>query len=271
MKGSMATATREQGVYPLSIATSMAIETLVDETKNPLEGFTSLLVNIRTLIRNIIGAVSAPMVTVDAVAETVLNELKIIETLISKASNGKCIVIPYYASLASVPKKFSHGLQKLPTTKIQIEAVAFEQAVIKRFAPYAKDVGLEEYDIDIDGSNETSYILTHYPIDLLSRYNFTKLILIESHTGRIKHPLMWYSKLYKGAEIPNIPFNKMTLQVFGDNVVFSPMAIKFRKSLITLAKTYLWSPMTTKDKILSDAKKLKDDPLLSKYLTDLYR
>ena len=112
-------------------------------------------------------------------------------------------------------------------------------------------------------------LITHYPVDLLARYNFTELHLLESHTGAIKNPSMWNTKLQNGRDIPNIPFDRATLQVFGDGVMYRPMNMKIRKAFIEMAEKHQWSAATTEALVKHSAKSAKD-PFLGQFVNGLY-
>src|SRR5690606_9561418 len=88
------------------------------------------------------------------------------------------------------------------------------------------------YDVYIEGKFQDTMLLTHIPVDLLSADRFSKLVLLESHTGAIKPHLSWYTKLTNGKELFRMPFNRFTLQVFGDNGVhFAPMPMKMKQAV----------------------------------------
>ncbi|MFO5855027.1 hypothetical protein, partial [Klebsiella pneumoniae] len=50
----------------------------------------------------------------------------------------------------------------------------------------------------------TVLLLTHFPHELLWKPHFNRLLLLESHTGKIKTYNMWYNKLNGLKEV--IPF-----------------------------------------------------------------
>lgn len=92
--------------------------------------------------------------------------------------------------------------------------------------------------------------MTHVPVDLLTGTRFSKLTLLESHTAKLKNKLDWNSKLTNGKDLPNMPFNAMTLQVFGDGgLFFSPMPMAVKKEVMSIAEKYKWTPATSLDKV----------------------
>jgi hypothetical protein len=128
---------------------------------------------------------------------------------------------------------------------------------------------IEQYTTDFPDIHATTLLMSHYPVDLLQRYRFMSLAHLESHTGAVKTPLMWNTKLVNGKETPYLPFDKMTLQMFGDGIAFTPMPAKIRKRVLELAVEYKWTPATTKDLVIHSAEAGKD-PALVMLLKDLY-
>ncbi|MNZ57992.1 hypothetical protein D3C78_759890 [compost metagenome] len=107
-------------------------------------------------------------------------------------------------------------------------------------------------------------------MDLLQRYKFSSLTLLESHTGAAKPPALWYTKLTNGKELEHIPFDRMTLQFFGDNGnLFTGYPIKFRRIMLDIAKKNRWTALTTKDYIIQSVKKAYE-PELERLVLNLY-
>ena len=109
----------------------------------------------------------------------------------------------------------------------------------------------------------------NFTIDLLSNYSFPSCKLLESHTGKIKPKTYWNSKL-SGKDSGLMPFNAMTLQIFGDGENFAAYPRKLKLELIELAKKNKWSPITTNAKVESDLNKMTDK-LGAQMLKDMLR
>ena len=260
----------------VSISTALALEALVarvDNKPQPISACKELWINLRTLIRNIKGAYEAEAaknLTYTAIHQDLVSEVNYIDGLIQQHTKGQCKVIFYCCSLASLPRKFPTAQLKVPKTPLQQANHAAENAAISMSIPMLGNVNFRPFDVDITGSNPTSFILTHMAVDLLSSKNFERLALVESHTGVIKPPSMWYTKLTNGNEMPTMPFNRFTLQVFGDRgICFNPLPIKLKTPIIEMAKQYNWTPATTKDKILFGIKAL-GDPMGISFFTSLW-
>ena len=67
-----------------------------------------------------------------------------------------------------------------------------------------------------------------------------------------------------------MPFNAMTLQIFGDGENFAAYPRKLKLELIELAKKNKWSPITTNAKVESDLNKMTDK-LGAQMLKDMLR
>ena len=116
------------------------------------------------------------------------------------------------------------------------------------------------FDFEIEGRHPDSLIMTHLPVDLLARYRFSRLELLESHTGKIKGPAEWNTKLTNGKELANIPFNSFTLQLFGDNGnMFSPQSISIRRVLLEAAQKWGWTNVSGMERVRDTIGKIAND------------
>ena len=106
------------------------------------------------------------------------------------------------------------------------------------------------------------------PADLLARKDFPKLGLLESHTGKVKTQLEWYTKL--NGKPQHIPFNKAFLTLFGDGVMFSPLDRKTRGVVLKTAEKYSWKQDTTMDRIYN-CLKLVNEPFVIELLRRLMK
>ena len=114
-----------------------------------------------------------------------------------------------------------------------------------------------------------SLMLTHYAIDVLTA-SYNNFDVLESHTGRIKKQHELTNKL-KTAKDSNLPFDVMTLQMFGDSAdLFKPAAINVRRTLLKIAEKFNWNETTTKDRIIANIK-MMNEPFLEEYVRNLYK
>jgi hypothetical protein len=248
---------------PISVATSLAIETicgvnpLIPMDVAPVLEYDRLLVNLRTLIRNVHGALETDIgkiVQPNNIIDAVIEELSIIESAIALGSNGKCSVTYYWCSHDNIRRQFPYAFLKVPTTDKQRHYYDLEQAVVRKLGATATSHDVRHYDVDITHHfDENVAILTHHPLDLLSKHRFKKLTLLESHTGALKQPSQWSTKLTDGKELTRIPFNRVTLQIFGDNSqLFTSMPPKTKTATKQLAEDKKWTAVTTMEKVIFD-------------------
>jgi len=271
---------RAVGQFPLSIATSLAFESAVGilpEAPAPepeIQKRDLIMVNVRTLIRNLLGSIAKedkPHLENYTLAEAIVSEMKVMEQLAVEHSNGQCSVEFYSCTYSDVQLKFSRALIKVPTTPLQVAYMGIEKDIIKYLKEDFKTAPpIEDYTREFKDRQSDALIITHFAIDLLQRYRFNSLSLLESHTGAIKPPLLWNTKLHDGREFEILPFDRMTLQMFGDGVIFAPMPIKIRQRLYSIAVKQQWTPASTKDWIIKGVEAHRD-PALEVLVKDLYR
>ncbi len=287
MNNSYKVALRSVGLLPLSIGTSLAIEVFSernDPDTNKLIPAVAppeqLWINLRTIIRNLHGAIENKDVrnTLNPVdfIEVASQECEFIVNHLSDASREKTKVVFYYSDPHDIEKVFPYANIKQRTPQGAVTAAAqyagIEDIAVELLHKHLKEI--KEYDSRkfntlIKGDVKEAFIVTHCPIDLLAEKDFIKLTLLESHTGKLKKKTDWNTKLGKHPDVGIMPFNEMTLQVFGDNSTFlSPMSQAFKKELIAIAKKYNWTPLTTREKIRFGLSTI-DDPTIKKILRDM--
>lgn len=281
---------RDVGSFNLSIATALAFDSLLglnlptpSEDNIPIKSADSLWVNIRTLFRNFIGALgdlAKDFVTEEQAANALYVEMKTIVAAVEDATASSVNVVFYCCSYKSLSRLFPHALHRELNTNNQKWSYQLEEHTVIEFKKLLDgDLDFREYDVDINAivgvdidvsvSFEHIYLLSHAPVDLLSRYNFNSIRLIESHTGAIKPHYMWHTKLIGLNSVETIPFNRMTLQIFGDNAYFRPMPVKLRRFLLAASEKNKWTPTTTKDKIIADIED-EHDPVLESFISKLF-
>lgn len=276
---------REKGALPISIGTSLAIESALGiypevEGKDPpyrgenppVTQVETIWINVRTLFRNLIGSIhkeERDSLEPVHLAEALANEMTVIESALTQGSLGRCSTVFYLCTFMGINRRFPYASHRNPNTDGQKATWMLEEASLKDLMENNPSVDFRVFDIDFDETNQTALIITHYAVDLLNRFKFRTLSLLESHTGAVKNPLQWHTKLHGGQELVNIPFDRMTLQVFGDSVSFKPAPIKVRRHLVELANKYGWTAATTKALIMRD---LKDEhnPILEGFVLKHY-
>lgn len=258
---------RAVGELPLSIGTSLAMEALKVGSK-----YGGLWINLRTLYRNIYDAVEGDdrkvltariqnpqgLREVAAVfADTLEEELN----YILQYGQGKLDkVVLYHREYADLLREFPHAILVTPNTVLQRSYNALMNGVIDEVLrrPIGRFVDFDKGS-QLKGEPINALIITHYPVDLLSKTAFTKLRLLESYSGAIKSKSQWNTKLTDAKLYPRIPFNHFTIQVFGDrNILFMRYPKPVRTALAELAEKYKWTSVTTIEKIKQNLNWMND-------------
>lgn len=251
-------AERELGGYaPISIATALALESAFGVSEDhpehkarpPINNYRAIWFNVRTLLRNLIGAVARDQKSAikdDDLFDALTAEIQVIMGSLDSVARGLCVPSFYIQTYAGLEKKYQHCFLKSAKTDLQKALLSQEDYVLNALTKSGV-IDLQHSDLTLKGSPHDSLIVTHMPIDLLSRYEFQKLDLLESHTGKIKPHTQWSSKLTGGAglDLTRMPFNHVTLQLFGDGIHFQTFPIKEKRQFVEMANKYLWSSTTT--------------------------
>jgi hypothetical protein len=270
---------RALGFFHLSIATSLAIEAAVgihpDLPKPPMmpiRKFDEVWINLRTLYRNIMGAMSkdiAATINVANIAQIMAEEMGIIPDMLREYA-GKVVPVKYYFNnLKRIESKYPEAeIRKDVTSKAQqfTQTLGDVMKILIREIPETFTV----VDDKLPGSPGKTLIITHVVYDLLSESNFGSLTLLESHTGKIKPKALWYSKYYNGRDLSMIPFTEELLQVFGDIETFHPLDVRLRKAIVELATRRNWSSVTTRARIVEGISELPNPAHVLK-LKQLYK
>jgi len=250
-------ASREIGQLPLSIGTSLAFESLFgilpDQDGDKMANVNAVYVNVKTILRNILASVpteSKKLINPEDLTEAIVQELEIIKMSLDKYSSGTIVLVSYLTTFKSFLREFKDSIPRYPKTELQKYFASLERTALK---PFYEDgnvqVPVKIFDVKIADDAPRSLILTHQPVDLLWRYEFRKLRLLESHTGNVKDVPLWTTKLTGGKKLTRIPFNKMTIQVFGDGESFTGMPIKIKREVIRIAEEEKWTCNTTLEKM----------------------
>lgn len=259
-----ALANREQGQFPISTGTSLAIESLANMVPDrpkvkpePITQIDAVLINIRTLHRNMLGSMKAADkqdVIAEDVADFLLQEMKQCADAVSKISSGKVDTFFYLCRYPDLKSEFPKARLILPNTQKQMLAKQMEDKVIGAIVENPGKFGDPKiFDYYVNGgglSGSRVALLTHLPLDLVDRYQFKELYLLESNTGAFKAYREFGSKFKVKPEDAYFPFTKFTLQVLGDGgKMFSPLETDVVKCLADVARANKWTYMTTVEKV----------------------
>lgn len=255
-------AQRVTGAYPLSIATSLAIEALAGTHPDlpppahpPIQDYQAIWVNLRTIFRNLYNAVERDDqqgVHFSSFSEAMISEMEVmVEAIQSLQSTVR--VFFYVNNYPDLVRRYPHAQFRTDNTPNQKHYAAMMVSALEHTMREAKKV-MKAPPLFFQGDLRSeqplkSLIMTHYAWDLTSAQHIGEADLIESHTGRIKPPAQWYTKYYQGKDYPMIPFRRGFLPIFGDDTLFKPFPKASRETIVSLAVKYNWSNVTSTDRL----------------------
>lgn len=271
-------ADRAVGQYPISVATSLALESafgihpeiVVDQA--PILQYPQMWINVRTLYRNLVGAVPTTeqgLLFPPRLALAIAEEMDAITSLITTETEGRTEVFFYLSNYAQMERKYKHAVLRKDSTTKQKDATLQQNATLELLLKERSD-DIQGWDLKLKPvDTKRSFLITHYAYDLLSADRWPQLALLETHTGAIKERSQWYTKYYNGKDLPaGMPFTEYFLQVFGDNQHFRPLDHKLREAIVELAVKYKWGPATTMEKIMYGIEQLPN-PWMKELVRDL--
>jgi hypothetical protein len=273
---------RETGQFPLSIGTSLALEGLFQIHPNqppiPTAGrrVNALWVNLRTLIRNFYASMKADQqrsAPVSQAVDLLVEEIRSLQDIVQQQGKGRYQLVIYHNDLSEVRWQFPHAHYKEPKTEKQIYQAHLEATVLKLVLDQVIEEKLPVANVvkQPPTTPQVAALLTHYPHELLWRFQFDSLFLLESHTGKLKGYSQWCSKLNGLTVDHHIPFNAFTLQLFGEGVLFSSFPKKLLDEVKQLAGSRKWSAVTTIEKIRDDVSRYGGEVLRQTYATLMSR
>lgn len=274
--------TPQTGVLPISIATSIAVENFLGinpdfPQSDPIANKTHrLLINVRTLLRNVKSSISEqpnqiPEQDLIMHLETDINGIKN-----AVEANSRCKVSFYIPDYSKLNSSLPLAKVRAPKSEAQKFSATMEEAVLRGLLSNCPPEWKLEKDFMLVLPNEmlpnfaeNVVLISHCAVDLLARYNFNDLKLLESHTGKLKSASLWSGKLAGTMDLSRIPFNKAMLQIFGDATHIQPMGIKIKRTILDIALADKWTPTTTKSLIMASLQKRKD-PMLESMIYHLF-
>lgn len=260
----MTLADRTIGGFPVAIGTSLALETFFKPRLPPydpqrvlpeqgdISQFQTCWINVATLFRNLVGAISKEQfktATVRDLTEALEHEIDTVTSVFRDEGNSQCQTHFYYAEY---PALLLHHKQNIvePRTERTSDQVFFNsqyQAVLTRYLKHNPSTPLAAVkDAVTPDRRTTSLILTHAPLDLSHHTAFDRLVLLESHTGKLKPKSLWYTKYHELGKEPmqTLPFYRPLLYLFGDHTSIRPTAPSLRRSILEISRNRQWTPMT---------------------------
>ena len=242
---------RNVGALGMSVGTSLAFE---GEGGLAVPSSDNLLLNLRTIIRNAHQAYDdiEEGYNETNVYDAVVEDLIKIGNWLNEVRGNKPIAMTvYYPSYQSLNKKFRYaGLWEPTSEKQQRYARFVDRISSKLLKEYPKLI--LSLDCSFPEFSGKGIVITHHPVDLTFTSGTTRLYLLESHTGTLKPYTQWYTKLTGGDDLYYMPFNHLTIQVFGDKSTnFKSSSQGIKKLVKDLAITAKWTSATSYDRVRS--------------------
>lgn len=256
--------TRPMSGFPLSIASSLAMESIFDpiqpvfdearevEKIKDLSIYSLFVINTTTLLRNIIESIKfAEFMTISRkdVYDCLLEEIEFLTNFFAMNNLSVKFYVHTYQYVKDNYEK-TDRLRKSSTDK---------QYYLDGVYKYCLDQLRKEDDVqvfhkNISYSREDSVLLfTHVPFDLLSHSNFMRLDLLESHTGHVKTRKDWWSKYYPvpKEDMSFLPFHEYLLcDIFGDRHMFKPADLAKRNDYIRMLRKRGINPLSSEFSLL---------------------
>jgi hypothetical protein len=248
-------------LIPLSLGTAVPFEkefTVLEKRKD----YDVVVFNVRTLWRNYYDSFPVQDPAVKVILPGFITELQQVKSLCDNAKLNCGLYLPEYGYIKTMMPK---AIPKQYTDK-QKHYYASENAVARYLKGIAQKLNIFPVQLRLPVINHRSLMLTHTPIDLLNRYQFAELKLIDSYTGTIKSHVDWMSKITNNPDYVRIPFNVLSLTVFGDGHYISGYPLRYRKALKLLSENNNWTPLTTKEKIIQNLKTYPDQAMSAELL-----
>lgn len=256
---------RTMSSYPISIGTSLALESIDIGPNNvydpdreipnkvDLNKYSQVWFNLYTLFRNVIGSVESKVLSQLSpveISDVLEQEISIIDDVIKQHNrNARCVF--YTSDYAGLKQRYSMAFLRSDNTPLQkFKTELMLDSIRLLYRNMGKDERLKHFRLDIKPDHSINVlIMTGYVHDLCNHSSFSKLDLLESHTGVLKDKSLWYTKFHNGKELIRIPFYRGFLQVFGDSTLFLPAPRVLRQDVLELSEKYKWTASTTKDRI----------------------
>lgn len=246
------------GKYPVSIGTSVALEGMfgliegshTTPSNAPYNAYQCIVFNLRTLARNYLSsykAVDLNTINFATLSMDFVGEVNLIRNIVEDNSSGKLKHSIYNNTHEGLPRVLKKAIFKTKYTARQAFNANLESLLcdaVHTFATTtANNLNYEHTTLNITQGLRTNVILTHLPVDIILCNLHCDLL--ESHTGRIKPPHLFASKLKNASD--NIPFNSYTIQIFGDTAnTILPQASAIKAEVTELCKAAGFTAVTSK-------------------------
>lgn len=270
---------RTTSAFPLSVGTSLALESVFESDRPSLDperkipqiikitDYKKLWINVGTLFRNLYNAIdrnAIKFVQPNDAADAIISEMDFIKDLVDAESGGQVSVVFYKCDYTDLTVRFKLGNLRLPKTDLQFQYAKMYKTtldLIQRRSNTGRTHEVHAYKSKFSDRPNNVLILTHFPIDLLNASGFRRLDLLESHTGILKKQPDWYTKYYDGRDLNMLPLNGILLTVFGDDHHFRPQSKAMKEALLNLARERKWTCLTSSRDVVAGIRTMRDHAL----------
>lgn len=238
--------TRTLGTIPISVGTALALEKL-PSTKMYL--YHTFLINLRTIVRNARDAFDSenPVTSKELYEAAKSDILQLAQYIVDLKLQTPLELKIYHPTYHGLPRLFPYAKLKDISKGSDKQKNIFKldtEVCKKLITEFGKSI--LQRDCKIPDFIGTGLIMTHHPVDLVTTDAYTRLQLLESYTGAIKTHGLFYSKLTGSDKLTNIPLNKLTIQIFGDNSTdFYGHSLSVKNEIKQLATIARWSTAST--------------------------
>lgn len=281
-------AERSISAFPISIGTSLCLESLFDPRlpaydssreipeRIDLTKYQECWISLYTLYRNINGACSkqaSENMSVSDLLSTLEQEIDTIVNLF--LIEGKGLIKPYfyYNDYQSVIDKYTKRKVFFRDDKTEQQKVYSQRFLKAMGSLVGKNTEHHKFNGEIKPVNpmHNGIIITHIPYDLLSHSKFKRLSLLESHTGVMKPKYNWSSKYAPVGErdLSNLPFLRRLLLIFGDKVLIKPSFYELRTKILDTAEKRHWTSFSTDDRVMYDLELDIKEPMVLDFIRKL--
>lgn len=250
---------RAIGALGMSVGTSLAFE---GEAAKNIRSADSVMFNLSTMVRNAHAAYETEdkeKTDVKQLAMDVGSDLRLIGGWLEKARSNKPIqMVVYIADYSGLKSLFPHASIWEPKSEKQL---AYAKLLNSVLAALEKEYGklIVKTKASVPPFVGKGIVLTHHVVDLTSVNGVARLYLLESYTGLLKPFTLWYTKLTGGEELHYLPFNRLTIQVFGDKSTnFKASSHGIKELIKKLAVSHKWTSATTMSRIRGTINNLPD-------------
>lgn len=241
---------RTTGGLGMSVGTSLAFEQMGSAL---LVGIDCVLFNLKTLIRNAMQSYESGDTEINdpsQLTKDVESDLGIIAKWLEANRGAKPVrMVVYCPSYTNLKSDYRLADVWEPRTDKQKKVFEVTSKTVRMLLSKFDKLVVKTTDTLPEYSGE-GLVLTHHVIDLVRVKGVGRLRLLESHTGAVKPFTEWHTKLTGGNELHYMPFNKLTIQVFGDKSVnFKAQSSAIKELVKKIAVENKWTSATTMSRV----------------------